>query len=58
MDEKELGNNLVVESLRKAFRVFGVEGTEEVLKRVLKPNSKMLEVYLEAYRQLLKGGKE
>lgn len=56
MDEAELVNALCQDALKRSFKIYGVEGTEQKIRELCSHNPTMLEVHLRNYEFLLKGG--
>ncbi len=40
-------------SIKKCFQIYGIEGTEDAIKRVYRGNRKALKYMLECYREIL-----
>lgn len=45
------------EGIQKAINTYGIEGTEEVIKRVYKLNTHLRDYMLKEYRAIIKGEK-
>jgi hypothetical protein len=55
--DKEISDVMIVEFLQKSFQVNGLEGTEDVIRRVYNQHPEILERFISMYLTMVWGKK-
>jgi len=55
---REISDVMIVESLQKSFQVNGIEGTEDVIRRVYNQHPEILERFISIYLTMIWGKKK
>ena len=56
--DREISDVMIVESLQKSFQVNGIEGTEDVIRRVYSQHPEILERFISIYLTMIWGKKK
>lgn len=54
MDNKLLTDILIADSIKRAFSIYGIEGTEDLINRVYNNKETVRNKFLKIYKQLLR----